>query len=212
VREYLMINVLSIDWDYYINASNDIRNEWFPNIPEDILTEEERTELWEPYYKKYNIKTIDLLRDELDKTKNIIRNNINNNKNIIKMVNESHRYIYCIINQILSESREKSITVFNIDHHHDMYQYHKYDEKVNCSNWVTILKEELENNFEYYWIKREDSEEYSLAGKIECNICTIDDISDKVFDIIFLCKSGAWSPPHLDSQYKELTDFMLNTL
>ena len=30
------------------------------------------------------------------------------------------------------------------------------------------------------------------------------------FDAIFLCKSSIWSPPHLDSKYIELVEFMEN--
>jgi hypothetical protein len=199
-----MINLLSIDWDYFINTSNETRNTCFPNIPDDILTEEQRKEIWEPLYEEYDIENIGILEDEFDQLKDILQRILYNNKNIIKYVNDSHRYMYDLVYQSLKAAKTRFVRVFNIDFHHDMYQYRKPNEKVNCGNWAEILQEELSEKFDYNWIKREDSEEFSLLGQVEYNESSLEDLPKVNFDGIYLCKSGAWSPPHLDDAFIEL--------
>lgn len=205
-----MIQILSIDWDYYIDITNEKRNSWFPYIPDDLLTEEDRENLWAPCYDKFGISGVGILEEDFEKTKHLIRS-CKKNSRLIKTVNDSHRYLYDLVYKILNDNINvhETILIYNIDHHHDMYSYRIPNEKVNCSNWAGVLREELGDILEYRWIKRDDSEEYSLAGKVECAYGTFNDIKSISFDSIYLCKSGAWSPPHLDCRYKELVDVLL---
>lgn len=204
-----MINVLSIDWDYYVDTSNEVREKCFPKILDDIISEEERLQMWKEYYEKYNIKDIGILDDKFEKTMKLIETIEANSPQAYKIINDSHRFVYNIIEKEIEEHRDENIKVYNIDHHHDMYQYRTSSDKVNCSNWAEILKEELGEKFDYNWIKREDSEEYSLAGRVQCKECSLEDITEKKFDVIYLCRSGAWSPPHLDNKYNQLKECIL---
>lgn len=199
----MLIHVLSIDWDYYINVNKEKRKVWFPDIPEDLLTEEDRELLWKPYYEQFDLSRIGIMEDDFENTKKVIKN-CKLNHNLIKRVKDSHRYIYDVIYEVMHHYSVNEVTVYNIDYHHDMYQYRIPNERVNCSNWAAILQEELGNSLDYYWIKRDDSEEYSLAGKVDCKLSNIADINSINFDVLYLCKSGAWSPPHLDTCYQEL--------
>lgn len=38
---------------------------------------------------------------------------------------------------------------------------------------------------------------------------TLESIKDCKFDIIFLCRSDNWLPPHLDNEFQELVDFIV---
>ena len=204
-----MINVLSIDWDYYVDTSNEIRERCFPKILNDIISEEKRIEMWRESYKKYNIKNIGILEEKFQKTIQLIEDIEKDSPKACKITNDSHRFVYDVIEKEIEEFHDENIKVYNIDHHHDMYQYRTSFDKVNCSNWAEILQEELGSKFDYNWIKRDDSEEYSLAGKVNCKECFLDDITEKKFDVIYLCRSGAWSPPHLDNKYNELKKCLL---
>ena len=37
---------------------------------------------------------------------------------------------------------------------------------------------------------------------------TLESIKDRKFDIVFLCRSDNWLPPHLDDEFQELVDFI----
>ncbi len=203
-----MINLLSIDWDYFIDTSNETRNTCFPDTPDDILTEDMRKEIWEPFYETYDIKDIGILDNKFENLKELIRYIKSYNKNTVKYVNDSHRYMYELVYKFLEVRKSKLVRVFNIDHHHDMYQYRKPNEKINCGNWAEMLQEELGENFDYNWIKREDSEEYNFWGKIDYNESSLEELYKIDFDGIYLCRSGAWSPPHLDDAFLELKNYI----
>ena len=38
---------------------------------------------------------------------------------------------------------------------------------------------------------------------------TLESIKDRKFDIVFLCRSDNWLPPHLDNEFQELVDFIV---
>lgn len=93
-----------------------------------------------------------------------------------------------------------NITLFNIDHHHDLGYTGETDEPINCGNWAKyLLNNHLIKN--YIWINNENSvspkhykEKYGMETLKSFNLDNLE--ADK----IIICLSPEWVPP----QYRHL--------
>ena len=199
------LKVLSIDFDYFINASSEERSLLFPDGDNELISSSIMSEVWKQHYDFFGNKIKDitlipqyyLLCNFLEKA---------NSKFKEVLCSESHKYCYYgIIENITSEI--KHVEVYNLDFHHDRYMY---GNELNCGNWVNTLEEVLTDKkigFNYNWCKRSDSELNNIFGKIERTaIIDFNDVLDKLneFDVVFLCRSDVWSPPHLDDMFNHL--------
>ena len=96
---------------------------------------------------------------------------------------------------------KEDLYIVNIDHHHDAFGI---GDELNCGNWVNKVVEKYPNT-KVEWIGNPDS------VKVECDAVTsisLDSIKEADFDIVYLCRSGIWSPPHLDKQFGALARFI----
>ena len=97
--------------------------------------------------------------------------------------------------------------VVNVDMHHDMFNN---GDEVDCGNWATHILQDIEN-CKVTWIANPVSiEAYGTKPALEGN--TYYDLSvlkDKQFDLIFICRSDSWLPPHLDKEFEKLYYFVL---
>jgi len=117
------------------------------------------------------------------------------------LVCESHKEIASIINKY--KIPNEKINVYNIDFHDDCF--HTDEKEIHCGNWARILvnKKMIDNLF---WIKRHDSE-CTGSDIIEYIYNSIQELFDNPktlndgIDYIFICRSGMWSPPHLDDEF-----------
>lgn len=190
--------VLSIDWDYFVDASIDFKTLNFPdggneNLPSSILDS-----VWMSRYgQSRELHKIKEDSKELIKLRILLKNSINPHTKVI--IADSHKDIY----KYIGELRETNfpIELYNIDFHHDMYDFG--NEEVDCGNWLRkFINAENSSHFDkFMWIRREDSE---LSGEElldDNSVVGIPSDMPDSFQLVFLCRSGVWSPPHLDSKF-----------
>lgn len=200
------LRVLSIDWDYLVNATMKERMTMFPdggneNLPNGLLDY-----IWMNRYADYpKLSDIDVDKFALNYLKNFIQRHCNRHTQI--MVADSHRHIFNMV--YLMHVKDQPVTVINVDFHHDCYGSPKNPE-VDCGNWVTQMFVNGKNKLnmplfesQYLWVKREDSDEpkesYSWSKSI--SIKELGKLEDFTLDVLFICRSGTWSPPHLDRDF-----------
>jgi len=97
-----------------------------------------------------------------------------------------------------------NLKIVNIDFHHDYYHYYSGGDTYNCGNWLRRLIEERPDA-KVKWIRRKDSQIYSLEGEFPFEHTTdLKSIFKENFDYVFICRSPEWSPPHLSKKFEEL--------
>lgn len=190
------MKILSIDWDYYIDATANERIELFPDGGNENIPSYIRDYLWVSHYND-KLKNIGVKEKDLEITKKIIKNNFNS-----IMIADSHKHIYDFIEE--NYDFKNDINVTNIDFHHDLYGINdKWREDVDCGNWMVKLFQKY--NCKYNWINQEDSDKDIKSNDelYKVNELKINDIVNEKYDLLYICKSSIWSPPHLDEKFIE---------
>lgn len=204
-----MKRILSLDWDYFINATAEQRLLLFPDGGNENISYDLQDFIWSSRYSNPELKEIKVLRSDYYKTFRIIIDNFMGSHiqrvaypNREMLVTVSHKWIYDFIKK--RTKKNEQFEVYNVDFHHDMYDLRTSEEEVNCGNWVNCLQE-VRPNMKYHWIPREDSDIRILGGDtVPCEMRNLTDIEDLTFDYLFICRSDCWSPPHLDSYFEKL--------
>jgi len=193
-----MLGVLSIDFDYFIDASSEERDLYFPEGGEQIPKEKLKS-LWEERYAQYpELKELGVI-EEYYFLKTFLLSLIGSKVYFYKA--DSHKNIKKIIDMI---PRSLQLKIVNIDFHHDYYHYYSGAEKCNCGNWLRRVLEERPDT-KVKWIRRPDSQLYSLEGIFPFEHTTdIKSVLDESFDYVFICQSPEWCPPHLNKKFEEL--------
>lgn len=220
---------LSIDWDYFINASSLEREVYFPDgreYEEDSICDF----IWSTKYgflssnkqcdtdlkrgKHSPLLDIDVDYNKLRELRSLIDEIIlrhSSDPEFYVRITESHLDAFYFVGPLTKP--EDTFKVVNIDYHHDLYAY---DGSLNCGNWVKKLKE-FRPNMIYEWVRRNDSETI-VEDLPEGFEYTITESWDSVFSKefldncagIFICKSSMWSPPHLDPYLVRLVTRVIN--
>lgn len=198
--------VLSIDWDYLIDATTKERMTMFPDGGSEALPVMLQDIVWSSRYGeneklekiKVDTKALELLKEFILKTCS---------KSTFCTVYDSHKYCF---DEILSRLHyNQPIEVVNVDYHHDLYE-NDFLNEIDCGNWVnglfyTNLYRNLRAEDKYHWIHRDDSD--MLSEPKRCvETSTIEGLSTLEgiqFDLLFICRSSVWSPPHLDKEFIE---------
>lgn len=207
-----MKRILSIDWDYFINATAVQRVLLFPDGGNENISYTLQDFIWNSHYSSpasAELRNIGILAIEYNTIHNILRKFIDKylysnvaNPHREVLVTVSHRWIYDFI--IKRTKKNEEFEVYNVDFHHDMYNLKTKDQEVNCGNWVNCLFEKR-HRMNYYWVAREDSERKVLGGEpVECKSIDLKDLENLDFDYVFICRSDCWSPPHLDTYFETL--------
>lgn len=191
--------VLSIDWDYFQNVTKKQIDEY----PDGIETIGELNIIvWATRYSNmhpnFDPKEIRINQELYSTMLSIIRNQ---NKTIPAMISESHSDCYRLICQKFDTGID-TIQLYNVDLHHDMFND---NEELDCGNWINHVSKEFDT--EVSWFNRSVSlEAYKISKKNGMRMYTdsLDEIKDMQFDAIFLCKSSAWIPPHLDEFFRHM--------
>lgn len=209
------VNILSVDWDYFVKASFEQRMRLFPDGgSENGMSEIIQSVVWSTHYaENEELKDLKVKAREFKLVRECFKKFCDEMRGP-SMVTDSHRFAYDFIHENVCQNAE--IRLVNIDFHHDVYQ-HKCvgEDEVNCGNWLLHIMEEYSNpRSEFLWVCQEDSGK----GDLE-NVSDDDDFSDIVdrltvtsnikdaaldttsWDMIFLCRSGVWSPIHLDRKF-----------
>lgn len=200
------LKVLSIDFDYFQNVLKETVQLCYPDGID--LPTELSTIVWSGYYA--NPKTNKLLNDvtcnidELNILKHILKNNCLSTAPIV--VANSHVHIYEFIHQQMQSFNAETCSIVNIDMHHDLFNDNP---KIDCGNWLSHISDEIEN-CHISWIANKISKDtYGLNDIPDDLIKTsLNEIINCKFDIVFLCRSDNWLPPHLDTYFTELVNFI----
>lgn len=203
-----MKRFLSIDWDFFIEATATERAVLFPDGGNENLHLSLRKYIWDSRYRDPKLSKIGVSNyfSSLRKIAREFRGDC--------WIADSHRFAYDFIME--NTSPEEEFEVYNIDFHHDLYDYRSSGERVNCGNWGTILREDRPN-MKFIWVKREDSETKTIGGfDVECDIMDFDQFMfrfkhgvHKSFEFLYLCRSAMWSPPHLDKSFVKVAKTLM---
>lgn len=208
-------NVLSIDYDYFVKCSADYRDWNFPDGGNENLPSTVIDCIWQSRYATTpDLDTIDILEDEFDTVSELVINL--SKKGVPVYYFDSHKYAFDIItNAALQEIKLTNLKITNIDFHSDVYDFGVAGdtEPVDCGNWFRKIVE-LFNlyggnsiNKDYLWIARDDSDKSPwVDSKVYYGNLVhasdnrpISQYLDEYYDLIYICRSGAWTPPHLDN-------------
>lgn len=196
------MRVLSIDFDYFPRPTRQALKYYPDGI--DLPTGLSNI-IWATKYQYYNniIRSVNIDRTEL----NILRQLLSAQpvSAPVRIAN-SHIEIYDFI---YKHSVGSKVDLVNIDFHHDIFNNNK---NLDCGNWIGHL--EKENKLKTLsWVTTQTSlDAYGFTNdeiktKHAKVYLSINEILNNKFDLIFLCRSDPWSPPHLDIYFDELKSF-----
>lgn len=193
------MNVLSIDFDYFIDISAEIRNTCFP-YAEDTSDEEEVNRRWEQSYRDYPaLREIGLIND-YGRIQDGLRLIMEEHAPEV-LIRESHRELY----DAIRERGNRLGRLVNVDFHHDWYCMYGGGE-ITCANWLRKLEEVFPPIQDMVWVKRADSETECLAGRFPYRMTEdIRAVTEKAdYHLVYLCYSPEWTPPHLRVFFERL--------
>lgn len=200
-----VIKALSIDWDYFADCPVDFRVSEFPDGGNEDLPEVVLDQVWMTRYGQCSkLKDVKVDTSELVKLRMLLKSIIS--PYTVVIIAESHKDIY----KYLEEFRQTKMPVelYNIDFHHDVYDFQ--NDEVDCGNWLRMFVNSDKGHEDdmFTWIRRKDSE---LSGNEVIDASSLVGIPKGIttpFQLVFLCRSGAWSPPHLDKEFLSLCRFL----
>lgn len=206
------LNILSLDFDYFLKFENDDASilAEFPDGTEAFMQYNDAVWATHLAHKEVEdkIKTVKCNEDELAKV-SVFLNSCKSN--IPVMIANSHVHIYDFI---LSNAKPgQELRILNLDYHHDAYHT---EQELNCGNWVLKLKDRTANPVIYQWVTSENgwnSAEGSIPRFVReaYRFKTFGEYLswNKEYkpDLIFLCRSDVWVPPHLDGYFDMLMRF-----
>lgn len=198
------LNVLSLDWDYFVNASEYERMSLFPDGGNENLSNTIRDVVWSSHYYDDTITKIKTDSKAIRLVKKILRKPDTGHFGF--QIMDSHRYAHDFILEIVEEYGYDSLNLVNVDYHHDVYSN---GDEVDCGNWLEkIIKRFDDSDSKFTWVARNDSDMNMGQSLDECHNhleCTFDlsIIEEYDWDIVFICRSAMWSPPHLDRNFKD---------
>lgn len=208
------MNVLSIDWDYFIDCTQDEICFLFPDGGNENIGIQLSNQIWAMHYAKSSYSNFSRVNRELkdiginkESLNFVLLTILNNSKShTCIQLSESHTTIYDLILETYTRTGEK-VDIYNIDHHSDTYNL---GSELNCGNWVNYL-DTLNCINNYTWIQNVNTKETLNQRDFEhCNVNTTTDLTilDNIphWDIIFICKSSIWTPPHLDNEFRIFYD------
>lgn len=198
------MNILSVDWDYFIKASEEQRLLLFPDGGEFPYIVQ--TEIWKSLYSCAEDR---LLKIKVDNIKFRTMNTFLSYATFKKVcVARSHAHIVPFIERNLDGN---PLNIVHFDHHHDMF--YSGSSKLNCGNWLrkfTLDCREEEKANRVMWVRRVDSQvnsnEFPEGVPVKSTTLFSRELFNKEnhFDCLFICRSDAWSPPHLDEYFTKL--------
>ncbi|NEU05901.1 arginase [Clostridium senegalense] len=197
--------LLSVDWDYFVYTQKENWGSYIENNRNVI-------NLW---YKRYiqcrnRGKSIEK-SFELSKNANIFWNKIKRNfkfdKNLKVYISDSHVLSYDIAKKY--DCNE----VYLFDAHSDLGYggLSSLNFEVNCANWLgKLLKNNIINkaNIIYSPYTTEKPEYFKeIKNKYNVNFIDIDDLEKDIYvPSLHICRSGAWTPPWFDEDFKKFID------
>jgi hypothetical protein len=189
-----MYKILSIDWDFFLNCPIELRMKF--------EQETEDNEHWGKIYKKFRCLKHSTNINELNY--NFIIKVINKQNCPDVYISNDHGTLYNLIDQKFNNERNMQLNIINIDFHHDCYVSILGDTPLNCASWLSCLYSNNDFDVHSLWIGHNNSYDFWSAPYIDEYSDNIENIKDSDYDMIFICKSKEYMPPHLDVNFIEM--------
>ena len=205
-----MKRLLSLDWDFFPEVTPEAVT-GYPGGKE--LTTEASIAAWQSCYARNstlariraNCGEMRTLRDVLE----------GQNRNIPVVAAQSHVGAYGLVLCSLTDGELAEIV--NVDFHHDLVNENP---GLDCGNWIgrlllsgrtsgqrlTWIHNPL--SFPVYGIRAEAQDEFSATMQNIDGGTSVRALVGQQFDMIFLARSDAWTPPHLDGEFTGLVHWM----
>lgn len=199
------LKVLSIDYDYFSNVDAETIAHCYPDGVD--LTSQLSMYVWANRYSELNgqkaimdsIKNSELLLHSIHK---VLWDQQRTTKCVIA---NSHRHIYQAIESMVRPGQ--GIDIDHIDFHHDCRE--ETTDEIDCGNWCRVIMNDHPGTcvtwftrLAGYDAQQKPNDLYKLLPIVQFD--TLDMIQKKNYDLVFICRSDAWTPPHLDKQFEEL--------
>lgn len=202
------LHVLSIDFDLFQNVELDTTRTAYPDGVD--LPTQLSSLVWQSHYA--NPESYDKLRnvtantDMIDELKTLIEASVKKHFPDTMICN-SHKYIYDFIHETFDNADYTKISIDHLDMHHDLFNNNP---EVDCGNWLSHIKKEIKTNIN--WIANPISKDaYGLNDAVFDRVKTdFSGLKYHTWDIIFLCRSDNWLPPHLDDTFTEFALFLID--
>lgn len=196
------MNILSVDYDYLQNVTvNQIKL-----YPDGIdMTLDESLKAWESSISKLKYSyLINSIMNDYEKLF-FIANIIAANSPALMKESYTHKDIYDFI--IKNTTPDDTLNLYHLDMHHDAINNNN---ELDCGNWCSFLNKERHLNL--YWYPNPVSiDMYGLGNEFLPYVHNdLYDIKAIKFDMIFLCMSPCWVPPHLYNEYLILKNAMFH--
>lgn len=191
-----MLHVLSIDWDYFIDADVAQRLQHFPDVPNEKYPPSLQNYIWTSRYAGDDeLLNIGVIPAAYALSKTLRHMDIPN-----LYICDSHTWAYAFIAQHLAQAGTQQVDLLNIDYHHDC---RKNTEPIDCGNWLSALMETCRGKWR--WLGWKDSCKQGKPRNLKfLTAFQTALLTNVAWDVVFICRSGMWSPPHLDKTFTEL--------
>lgn len=197
------LNILSIDFDVFTNIKADDIMLCYPDgvdLPSDITIVTWADKYVNPHFAS-KIRNAGIRKDIFQKTCQTLRTQTK--KDAICFMTNSHVRILDMIDDYYNDQLYDGIHITHMDMHHDC---DNPNEKPDCGNWVRYVKEQYPK-VSIQWVAHPES---AILYHVEQNA----DVSTLIhtdlpttktpYDLVFICRSDNWTPPHLDPYFDEL--------
>lgn len=194
--------VLSIDFDFFQETTADTVRYYYPDGV-DLSTKLSEI-VWSSKYMQYGVykgydelMKVTLSHNLFAQLQKILEKQ---NGDIPCIIAQSHERIYQeLVGRI---DQDQTALISHIDFHHDMFND---NHEVDCGNWVGKFVE-THPNTQVTWFTREAGIEcYGIEDVPDIpKQFNLDSLLNQEFDMVFLCRSDAWLPPHLDVYFNDL--------
>ena len=201
------MKILSIDFDYF----QDVTREQLDLFPDGIDHPTALSEIiWASHYanSEKQLNAIGIMENELELLEQLLLEQL---CDVPVMITNSHKHIYDFI---CEHDNNTPMELVNADMHHDIVNHNP---DLDCGNWITHLsnrQKENQNGLLFSWLANPVSLDMfgldDLFGKNgraeELLKASFAELEGQSFDLIYLCRSDTWTPPHLDKYFIELCD------
>lgn len=201
------LQVLSVDYDLFQIVSADTIEKHYPDGID--LTDELSKVVWMSHYSEpdglENLLNVKINKHLLSELYGLLSGSLYYKLSDVMICN-SHKHIYPFIREHYDHGDFEKVSIDHLDMHHDMFNG---NDALDCGNWLGHIKKEIPTRIN--WGTNPISRKvYGLTEPEFDSIRTdFSNLTDRVWDIVFLCKSSSWVPPHLDEYFCDLAKFLV---
>ena len=205
-----MKRLLSVDWDFF----PEVTQETLTGYPggRELSTEESITAWRACYARDSSLTCVRINTGELQALRDVLGGQ---DRSIPVVAAQSHVGAYGLVLDCLADGELAEIV--NLDFHHDLANENP---GLDCGNWVgrLILSGRTSGkllswvhnpaSFPMYGIRTKAKDEFSATMHMIDGGTSMRALAGQQFDMVFLARSDAWTPPHLDGEFAALVCWM----